>query len=424
MAAASSAAAVFTLLTLGAGTALANAPTAIEVRLGTHTFNALTPPDALVAQVGADGVGWVQGLEVPSYGPWSFEISTEGVIWLLDQVNNRLLGWWAGRQDRIVPLPTGVADFATGPNGTFYVSTHPAGEPMRLAAVAADGRVLWRAALASQIFNNNLRMGPDGVLYDVEHGEPTTWFPVVGADGSPLSVTEQNRLARPYQPLPGGNRLIVTYVSDHETRVAVHDGTGQPTHSWRITSDTGIAPTIDVPAFVGGDPVVTLDVFDRTGPAQTYRMEQIVLRLSDSGGRPVLHVDNAYFGESPVTEYRVGPDGAFHQLQTSRDMGVKIVRFNLGVPVPPPTTTPSAPASTPMTTATAGPGAAAPTATAAPPSRPTYWRWLIWTSATMLATAILGAGILVRRNRRRPRPGDTPTDEPDRGARPGVPSRN
>jgi hypothetical protein len=137
---------------------------------------------------------------------------------------------------------------------------------MRLEALASDGRVLWHAPLAAQIFNNILRFGPDGVLYDVEAGDPATWYPVVGADGVPLSVAGQNRLARRYQPLPGGNRLIVAYVSDHETRVAVRDGTGGLIREWRITSDDAIAPGFTTPALVGGDPVLTLGVLDESRP--------------------------------------------------------------------------------------------------------------------------------------------------------------
>jgi hypothetical protein len=51
-----------------------------------------------------------------------------------------------------------------------------------------------------------------------------------------------------------------------------------------------------------------------------------VLWLGDRGSRVELHVDNAFFGSSLLSEYRVGPDGAFYQLRTSRQTGVTIVR--------------------------------------------------------------------------------------------------
>jgi hypothetical protein len=241
-------------------------PAPVEVRLGTHAFGALTPPDAVVARVDAAGVGWVEGAEGDSAGPWSFEVAADGTVWLLDEVNERLLGSRVGQFDRVVPLPVGVVEFAGGPNGIFFVSTHPPGEPMRLAAVTADGRLLWRAPLASQNFNNALRMGPDGVLYDVEPGDRPRWLPVVDAAGRPMSVADQNRLARRDQPLPGGRRLIVRAVSEHEVAVVQSDAAGRPVRHWRITGDTAMAPTLDTPALAGGDPVVTLDVFDWTRP--------------------------------------------------------------------------------------------------------------------------------------------------------------
>jgi hypothetical protein len=381
--------------------------------LGTHTFHALTPPDAVVAQVDADGVGWVQAKQGASFGPWSFDI-TNGIVWLLDEVNVRLLGLRAGLPDLVVPLPAGVVDFASAPDGTFYVTTHPPGEPVRLAALARDGGVLWRAPLAAQVSNNNLRFGPDGVLYDREAGDSATWYPVVGADGVPLSVAEQNRLARRYQPLPGGNRLIISYVSDHETRVAVQDGTGQLIREWRITSDNDIALDFATPALVGGDPVVTLGVLDESRPPGD-RLEQIVLRLNADGVRVALHVDNAHFGDQLITEYRVGSDGALYQLQTSRATGVKIARFGLGVPAPAPTPTESQSVPTPtghtaIPTPSAGPGVAGPTAMARSTELASWW-WLIWTSGILFAAAIAGGSVLLWRKRRRLRTEDAHKDE-------------
>ncbi|HEY3011022.1 MAG TPA: hypothetical protein VGJ63_23610 [Micromonosporaceae bacterium] len=382
--------------------------TPVEVRLGRHRFGALTAADAVVARVGADGVGWEQPSEGAWSGPSSFEIAADGGVWLLDDLNKRLLGWQPGRPDRpagAVPLPVFPADFALGPNGTFYLTGPgtPAEKTMVLYSITADGRVRWRVLLATDLFNGQLRMGPDGVLYDVV---PDGWIPVTTAAGTPLSVGEQRRLTQPDQPVPGGGRLVVTYVSRRDARIAVLDATGKPVRAWRVTSATDMAgPGAALPALADGDPVLPLDVFE---DAPTWKLEQLALRLTASGAPVRLNLDNAIWGDQPTTEYRVGPDGAFYQLQTSRTTGVKIVRYGLG-------TLPPAPAPTGATAVATSPGSAEPaataTATAAPPSagvgaRPPSpphrsWSGLTWAGGIGLTVvAALGSALLVWQRRR------------------------
>lgn len=392
--------------------------TPVEVRLGRHRFGALTAADAVVARVGADGVGWEQPPEGARFGPCSFEIAADGGVWLLDEVNKGLLHWQPGRPDRpagVVPLPVVPADFALGPNGTFYLTGPgtPAEKTMVLYSISADGRVRWRVLLATDLFNGQLRMGPDGVLYDVV---PDGWIPVATAAGTPLSVAEQRRLTQPDQPVPGGGRLVVTYVSRRDARIAVLDAAGKPVRAWRVTSATDMAgPGAAVPALAGGDPVLLLDVFEDE-PA--WQLEQLGIRLTASGAPVLLHLDNSIWGDKPTTEYRLGPDGAFYQLQTSRTTGVKIVRYGLGTlpPAPAPTgatavaTSPGSAESAATATATAAPPQAGPVAR--PPSPPhRSWSWLTWAGGIGLTVvAALGTALLVWR-RRHHRPPSPHTEE-------------
>jgi hypothetical protein len=383
----------------------------VEVRLGTHRFGALTAPDAVVARVGPDGVGWEEPREGTWFGPWSFEIAADGGAWLLDEVNKRLLHWQQGRPDRparVVPLPVYPADFALGPNGTFYLTATgtPAEKTMVLYSITADGQVRWRAPLSTGFFDGQLRMGPDGVLYDVS---ADGWIPVTTAAGAPLSVAEQRRLTQPHQPMPGGGRLIITYVSRRDARIAVLGAAGRPVRAWRVTGATDMAePEAVLPTLTGGDPVLPVDVFE---DAPARKREQLALRLTASGAPLRLHLDNAIWGDTPMTEYRVGPDGAFYQLQTSRTVGVKIVRYDLGMLLPAPAPTGAV---TPTPTATAEPAttATAPTATpqAKPAARPPSTQHVSWSALTwaggigLTVTAALGSALLVWRRRRQPPP--------------------
>lgn len=377
----------------------------IEVNLGAHPFGQLTAPAAVVARVGADGVGWEepQGDGV-RYGPWSFEVGADGTVWLLDELNKRLLGWERGipdRPTRVVPLPIFAADFAIGPNGTFYLTGEGElpGWTATAYSITATGTIRWRAPAAIPIFNTQLRVGPDGTLYAVEPGT-WTWIPVTTPAGAPLSVAEQQRLTRKHQPLPGGGQLVVTHPTKRDTRAAIIDASGRPVRSWRITATTDVGPADSaLPALAAGDPVVPLSVDAPENNGSPSQPDRLVLRLTSAGAPARLHLEHVIWGnDPPLTEYRVGPDGAFYQLRTSRTAGVKILRYSLDVAAPPvPTPTGGAVAPQPPTTA-----APEPPGVAQPPAATTSpWTWLAWAGGITFAAVII-AGVLLWRRRRPP----------------------
>jgi hypothetical protein len=64
-----------------------------------------------------------------------------------------------------------VADFAVAPDHSIYATYVPPPGPgpktLRLARLTPDGKVLWTAATTVEIFNAQLRIGPDDALYVV-----------------------------------------------------------------------------------------------------------------------------------------------------------------------------------------------------------------------------------------------------------------
>lgn len=397
----------------------------IEVSLGAHKFGVFTSPDAVNAQVGASGVGWEQPADGPWYGPWTFEVATDATVWLLDQVNDRLLGWPPGHPDqpaRTVPAPRSSADFAVGPKGTFFLTTFQPGEGPRLNAITSDGRSRWRAMLAEDLFNARLRIGPDRRLYQVT---PDSWIPVADASGNPLSVADQQRQTLRYQPLSDGRRLSVTYASPRAMRVELQDATGRAVRTWRLTSATDLGAADGLPAVVGADVVLPLDVYTESPP---FRREGLVLRLTAAGAPVRLHLRHVTWGDEPITELRVGPEGALYQLQTARTSGVKIVRYDLRAPAPSPSPTgatvvpgPSVSAATSTPTETTGAPTTTGTAVAVAPSeqRPSgSGSWLLWTGGVALVfIAAAGGAYLVWRRHAAPKTGmGTPGAPPAAGA--------
>jgi hypothetical protein len=118
------------VITIPAQSVAASATSPLPVSLGTHRFGQLATPEAIVAKASPDQVGWwvvPPGADGVSFGPWSFDVAPDRSIWLLDEVNHRLLRWQAGRPSgpvravRVADLPN-LADFAVAGDGTIYVS--------------------------------------------------------------------------------------------------------------------------------------------------------------------------------------------------------------------------------------------------------------------------------------------------------------
>jgi hypothetical protein len=401
----------------GIGLPAAKGTTFAIVDLGRHRFGHLTPPDGIVARVGADGVGFEQPGEGPDESPWSFDVAPDGSIWLLDQFDDRLLEWEPGHPDepsRTVPLPKDeigiAADLAVGAGAIYlsYVPAHPStGETtLRVCALDRSGRLLWTTETGITIFNSRLRIVPDGSVYwegTVEEGDratPGTWTPVTSSSGTPLSPSQQRARGSPYQPMPGDLRFEATETGEvgngHEWRFELSDADGAVRNAWRIVSDDDLGGTVDEPGSSNGHTVVTVEVARQT--PDDYLYEYVVLTLSPGGeGGPEVSLDpHAVYGDVPVTGTRVGPDGALYQLRTDIRTGVRITRFSLGATTSSPSSTPStdvpmarATAATPSTEHPAHPTPAASTrraigAPADTSSRP----WLL--PALLVAVCALG----------------------------------
>lgn len=329
---------------------------AIVVRLGTHRFDQPRSPDAVVARANAADVAFENNQEY-HFGPQTFLVGRDGSIVLHDGLNQRLLVWKAGRPDsfeRSVSLPffAGANDVALGRDGSFYVVRGMGkglSSYMALFHLTADGQVLWQSRLAGEIresgtfmlgSNSPLRVGADGTVYCLVGmfglpGGEQGWMPVATPAGRPLSLAAQRRGTYwPYQPVAGELRLVSEVytakvdTAPHEARYALVDRRGQIVRAWRVLSRTDINFDYTTPAMVGRDLVVVLDATAQAGG--DFKWEHVVLRLGPNGMRARFSLARAVWGDSVLTDLRVGPDGNLYQLATSPMTGVVISRYSLG----------------------------------------------------------------------------------------------
>jgi hypothetical protein len=304
------------VITVPARSVAASAATPLPVPLGTHAFGHLHAPDAIVAKASPDQVGWwiPPNGEGVRFGPWSFDVARDGSIWLLDEVNHRLLVWLPGRPSgpaRSVPVadPPGIADFAVADDGTIYVTYADRTQRvpgmdynLSLAALSPTGQLRWKGPTIVAYFNARLRFGPDGALY--WPSSDGTWTPLTTRTGRLLSVAQQRQRTLRFQPLPGGLRLTAKGLGQwphHEWRFSLTNQDGELVRAWRVTSNTGLGSLIATPALVGGDPVAALEISQPTKPGSASQYEYLVLRLGSTGGTRVrLSLDaHAVWGDQP-----------------------------------------------------------------------------------------------------------------------------
>jgi hypothetical protein len=344
--AATAAGLTFLLAGIALGTAAASPIKWVPVQLGTHKFDRLRAPDAVVARAGPNEVAFNKRgacgcLDGPQ-GPMLFDVAPNGSIWLFDVLNHRLLVWQRGRPvrpARTLTLPKlDVRDFAVGRDGTVYLyavyAEPPAGDSgANLWALAPSGKVRWRA---QALMGSALRIGSTGGLYSVGASKKHTaaWTPLTTSAGRPLSVAAQRRGTMTFQPLASGVHLVASRLSAHEVHFALVDRSRKVVRAWRVLSKTPLALTQRTltPALIGGDLVVELDVSRQV--RSTLRSEHVVMRLSPTGTRERFSLDaKAVWGDDgaePITALRIGSDGRLYQLRTNPKSGASIARYSLG----------------------------------------------------------------------------------------------
>jgi len=213
----------------------------VTVALGAHSFGATRTADARVADAPwGDGVGQAGLLGGPTsmrIGPSSFDVSRDGTVALLDEMNDRVERWRGGALVGSVPVEVAAAtsDFAVGAGGTMYVidGRSAAGDTPLLRTFAPDGLLVRARHIAERTWSQ-LRIGPRGPIVQQEPSEQ--WMPAT--DGAaPLDRAAQARAGSPGRPLADGSQLVVLRSGVGEVRLARIAG-GAVRASWRVLSAT------------------------------------------------------------------------------------------------------------------------------------------------------------------------------------------
>ena len=266
---------------------------------------------------GAGELGLITGRELVRIGPSGFDVAPDGMVVVLDQVNDRLALYpGRGAAPRRVPIAFSGAegDVAVGPDGGIYVLDQgpepvvrryePSGAIAETTEIDASGADM-------------LRAGPSGALL---HGYPgDMWLPV-GAAGRLLQPSQQAAGARPGRVVAGGAEVVV-HGSQEEALVALVRG-DRVLSAWRVSSGTNLGE-IQLAEPFGEGLLVVLRVWTET------EAEFVALVLSPAGLARSVAIDASQWAESAALGRFRLRDGTLYQLR-STPAGVEIVTFDMG----------------------------------------------------------------------------------------------
>jgi hypothetical protein len=296
---------------------------AVHISLGRHEFGRVREADQRVAQGrwgrGAGEIGLEGGTNVAPTGGSSFDVRADGAVFVLDQVNRRVLRWAPGASDpAAIPVAVDgtIADLSVGADGTMYALEGAlAGQGPVVRAFDRSGIALGVNELPERTASQ-VRVGPSGpVVLQQPSGQ---WLPV--ARGS-SSTSASSQVGAPGRPFPGGSEVIVLRTGN-EVRLALVNG-DVVRHAWRVTSATPLAE-VQLAEPLGQSLLVVVRVYTDAED------EFVALVLGPAGLVQSVSLDAADWAESaPLSRFRL-LGSSLYQLGSTRG-GLFVDRFDLEV---------------------------------------------------------------------------------------------
>lgn len=219
-------------------------PDSVTVDLGRHMFGSNRPEVSRVAFASwgdrAGQAGLEHGRNVGPIGASAFDVDASGSVFLLDQVNRRVLRWDEGSKIAAnVPVSVNgtLADMSVADDGSIYVLETTAAPGMHpLVKRFDDGGRELEAVESAERTPSQIR---------IENGTPVVlgrpshhWMPVM-VGGVPARPAQQLERGRPGRRFEGGVEVVAARHGS-EIRVAVV-ASRAVTRSWRVTSTTPLA---------------------------------------------------------------------------------------------------------------------------------------------------------------------------------------
>ena len=298
---------------------------AVVVDLGAHGFGSTRRADARVAQASWGSAPGQAGLQHgPSFGPIgpsAFDVSANGDVAVLDQVNRRVERWHAGRHtaDTPVDVTGGIADMAVEADGSVDV-LEPTGDGRtpELRSFDASGALSSKTPIEDRTWSQ-LRVGPQGPEVQQEPSEQ--WMPAEHGRAW-LTRAAQARRGHPGRTLPNGKELVVFRAGTSEARIAEVAG-DRVKRAWRIVSATPLGEVQLAEPF-GNRVVVVIRPYTET------QDEFLVLVLGDRSVERSFSVDSADWAETaPLARFRLA-GSSLYQLGSTPG-GMHVDRFDLEV---------------------------------------------------------------------------------------------
>lgn len=272
------------------------------------------------------GQGQVGLLDQPEpKGPNSFGVDDRGRVYVLDEVNRRVVRYAAGRQDALYHLPDTQFDDLVTARDRFVVLNRD--EPARRALVFdAEGGLVATLPVDANVggITRLFVVGPD-VCVECSN---TALFKIGTLDGAAASAADQ-AAAMPGRPTPAGTVLGASLQDRNDVAVDVKGPSHTTTIKLRAHSNRDIAGIVDMAGDKAGSIYAVYGLY-KEDPANVDNAKgRLVIAKYSANGELIGRAEtrNDYRPE-PFRKVAVTESGDVYQLTTGR-AGIAILKWTL-----------------------------------------------------------------------------------------------
>lgn len=264
--------------------------------------------------------------EASAEGPMSFVVDRDGRLFVLDQVNGRVMVFPRGEPPVEIPLPTNTyQDLALDPRGGLVLMDRLVSRALLFLSdrgeirhqIALEGPGIYDSGLATALFTQ-----ADGSWVEIEH---KAMVRVALADGSP----DPERLVRPGRfSSQEGKYLRAALSENNRVEIAIADHRGRLTPVGHAELATDVLQLCALETNSQGQIFVGASLFrEEADPEETKGLGDQIIALTPQGQELWRTLFPPNTGpEEQFRKIRIGEDGALYKLALGEE-GATLWRY-------------------------------------------------------------------------------------------------
>ncbi|MFA5844999.1 MAG: hypothetical protein WC971_09255 [Coriobacteriia bacterium] len=263
-------------------------------------------------------------------GPYSFGIDDRDRVYVLDQINRRVVRYRDGAVEATFSLPGVWCEDIAVSRDRFAVLYRTRTERSILLFDADDGQVATLTIDPSAPDPYRVRIIEDEVCIE-SHDIRGAGFYVIGKlDGSTVASETQRTMKQDGFPTPTGDAITGGVIDENDVRIDVESRDGAPKTRIRMFSKRRFSGIPEVSGDLRGNVYVAYGLYWENPKDINDRKGRLVIAKYASDGELVgrVETENDWYAE-PIRKVVVTPSGEIYHLASDRN-GIRILHWTHG----------------------------------------------------------------------------------------------